>query len=157
MDAHRYELSPRYEIRLRYHPDAEARRESVGIQRVLPRRKLRVRDSVDLPESRRGFRGARGDGGGDLPHGHPAYFEIALKTKYSRDDDTSRMLDIIVGSVKFDLAYIYGQELGTPIDRVRGILSSETECQKGFSTLASIETATLTKMEKVMEKFDKLN
>ena len=87
----------------------------------------------------------------------PAYFEIALKTKYSRDDDTSRMLDIIVGSVKFDLAYIYGQELGTPIDRIRGILSSETECQKGFSTLASIETATLTKMEKVMEKFDKLN
>ena len=87
----------------------------------------------------------------------PAYFEIALKTKYSRDDDTSRMLDIIVGSVKFDLAYIYGQELGTPIDRVRGILSSETECSKGFSTLASIETATIAKMEKVMEKFDKLN
>lgn len=87
----------------------------------------------------------------------PAYFEIALKTKYSRDDDTSRMLDIIVGSVKFDLAYIYGQELGTPIDMVRDILSSETKCSKGFSTLASIETATIAKMEKVMEKFDELN
>jgi len=32
----------------------------------------------------------------------PAYFEIALKQKYSRDEETSQMLDLIRAGITFD-------------------------------------------------------
>lgn len=35
----------------------------------------------------------------------PAYFEIALKTKYSRDDDSAAMLDLILHAATVDLVY----------------------------------------------------
>lgn len=35
----------------------------------------------------------------------PAYFDIALKTKYSRDDDSAAMLDLILVSSTVDLVY----------------------------------------------------
>jgi hypothetical protein len=35
----------------------------------------------------------------------PAYFEIALKTKYSRDDDSAAMLDLILLSSTVDFVY----------------------------------------------------
>lgn len=35
----------------------------------------------------------------------PSYYEIALKTKYSRDNESEAMLDLIVGSRVFDLGY----------------------------------------------------
>ncbi|MCL1858566.1 MAG: hypothetical protein FWF92_04970 [Oscillospiraceae bacterium] len=42
----------------------------------------------------------------------PAYFEIALKNKYSRDDESSQMLDILVGGNTFQPAIIYSGSLG---------------------------------------------
>ena len=41
----------------------------------------------------------------------PAYYEIALKTKYSRDDDSSEMLDIILESRMYDMSYYAGSSL----------------------------------------------
>ena len=38
----------------------------------------------------------------------PAYYEIALKLKYTHDDDSVRTLDIITESVVLDFWYIYG-------------------------------------------------
>ena len=86
----------------------------------------------------------------------PAYFEIALKQKYSRDSETSEMLDMIVESVSFDLAYIYELSIGTPIDFMRDVLSSETNCSKGYTRLVAKEKPIITNMEKVMESYDKL-
>lgn len=86
----------------------------------------------------------------------PAYFEIALKQKYSRDSETSEMLDLIVESVGFDLAYIYEKSLGQPIDFMRDVLSSETNCSKGYTRLVARETPIITNMEKVMKSYDKL-
>ncbi|MCI8388005.1 MAG: hypothetical protein HFE63_06010 [Clostridiales bacterium] len=37
----------------------------------------------------------------------PAYYETALKTKYTRDDESVEMLDKIVESRVFDLGYVY--------------------------------------------------
>lgn len=37
----------------------------------------------------------------------PAYFETALKVKYARDNDSSKMFDIIKAGVSFDFGYIY--------------------------------------------------
>ena len=37
----------------------------------------------------------------------PAYYDINLKTKFSRDDDSSAMLDIIMDGRVFDFGYVY--------------------------------------------------
>ena len=37
----------------------------------------------------------------------PAYYEIALKAKYTHDDESVRMLDLIVDSRIFDFGYVY--------------------------------------------------
>ena len=37
----------------------------------------------------------------------PAYYEIALKVKYSHDDESVKMLDMIVDSRVFDFGYVY--------------------------------------------------
>jgi hypothetical protein len=41
----------------------------------------------------------------------PAYYDIALKTKYSRDDESSEMLDIILESRMYDMSYYAGNSL----------------------------------------------
>lgn len=38
----------------------------------------------------------------------PAYYEVALKVKYSHDDESVKMLDMIVDSRVFDFGYVYG-------------------------------------------------
>lgn len=37
----------------------------------------------------------------------PAYYEVALKTKYARDEETEEMLDLILEGRRFDFGYIY--------------------------------------------------
>ena len=37
----------------------------------------------------------------------PAFFETALKVKYSSDDDSARMYDIIKGSIMYDFGRVY--------------------------------------------------
>ncbi|MBQ8508700.1 MAG: hypothetical protein IJ493_02220 [Clostridia bacterium] len=43
----------------------------------------------------------------------PAYYEIALKTKYSRDDESSRMYDIIHDGMMLNFSYLYNGAIGT--------------------------------------------
>ena len=42
----------------------------------------------------------------------PQYYEQALMYKYTRDDDSVEMLDLIRDSVWFDFGYVYSQSLG---------------------------------------------
>jgi len=86
----------------------------------------------------------------------PAYFETALKGKYSRDSETSQMLDIIVEGVYLDVGYIFGNSAGHPIDRMRTVFSSSTQCEKAISTMTKGEKTYLNKMEDILEKFDAL-
>ena len=86
----------------------------------------------------------------------PAYFETALKGKYSRDSETARMLDIIVAGVYLDITYIYGQNLGTPIDMMRGILGGQSACEKAASTLAKKESSILKSMDKIIAAYEGL-
>jgi hypothetical protein len=37
----------------------------------------------------------------------PAYYEVALKTKYSRDNESEAMFDIIFNSIKWDIGFMY--------------------------------------------------
>ncbi|MGM9625354.1 MAG: hypothetical protein ACI3XM_06560 [Eubacteriales bacterium] len=86
----------------------------------------------------------------------PAYFETALKGKYSRDNETSQMLDLIVSGIYLDIAYIYGQNLNTPIDAIRGILGSSSTCSKALSTMASKEKSILKNMESIIKKYEQI-
>jgi ABC-type glycerol-3-phosphate transport system substrate-binding protein len=43
----------------------------------------------------------------------PAFYDKALKTKYSRDDDSERMMDIVKDSIIFDLGYLTGSLMNT--------------------------------------------
>lgn len=46
----------------------------------------------------------------------PAFYDKALKTKYSRDDDSERMMDIVKDSIIFDLGYLTGSLMNTGKD-----------------------------------------
>ena len=39
---------------------------------------------------------------------YPAYYDVALKNKYSEDPDTARMIDLIMEGRTFDLAFTFG-------------------------------------------------
>ena len=41
----------------------------------------------------------------------PTYYEISLKIKYSRDDETSQTLDIIRNGAIFDFGFVYSKSL----------------------------------------------
>ncbi|MBO5218979.1 MAG: hypothetical protein J6C52_06090 [Clostridia bacterium] len=86
----------------------------------------------------------------------PAYFEVALKVKYSRDDETAQMLDLIVDSVKLDLATVFGQKLGGPTDWFRDIVNSSAGCESAISTLASRETSIMSGMDNVKAQYKAL-
>ena len=46
----------------------------------------------------------------------PAYFEVALKVKYSRDDESAQMFDIIRESASFDFGRLYGGAAGISLN-----------------------------------------
>lgn len=86
----------------------------------------------------------------------PAYFDVALKGKYSRDTETAEMLDLLMDSINPDLTTIFGQVLGAPVDMVRGFLGSTSENSKAVSKLAASEKTILNKMQTVMDDYAKL-
>lgn len=69
----------------------------------------------------------------------PAYYEVALKQKYARDDIVSQMLDEITGSIRFDFGFIYSASLNDLIKVFRNI--NGDEASNPASTLRSTEKA----------------
>ena len=55
----------------------------------------------------------------------PAYFEIALKSKYSRDDVSSQLLDVMYQSMYTDFGYCYSSTLNS-IGMLRPLVSNQT-------------------------------
>lgn len=78
----------------------------------------------------------------------PAYFEIALKKKYARDDDSSRMYDIIRDTMTLDFGYIYGNAIGSP----EGVFSSSYRKENSLaSNVASRKTSLEASLDKYLE------
>ena len=86
----------------------------------------------------------------------PAYFETALKGKYSRDSETSQMLDLIVSGIYLDIAYIYGDNLQSPIGDLRTILGSPTAHSKAVSTMTSKEKQMLKRMDTIIKEYESI-
>ena len=81
----------------------------------------------------------------------PAYYETALKVKYSRDDETSQMLDMIRNSVKFDFAYIYNASLNNPMSQFRQLVMKDVDA--AASTLAANMKACSKKLDTLLEQY----
>jgi hypothetical protein len=56
----------------------------------------------------------------------PAYYETALKIKYSRDDATSQMLDIICDGAQFDFAYVYSNSMNNIVHIFRDLTGKKS-------------------------------
>ena len=55
----------------------------------------------------------------------PAFYEIALKSKYSRDDESAEMIDIIRSGLTFDFGKIYVTELAYSMNILRDLMSNK--------------------------------
>ena len=79
----------------------------------------------------------------------PAYYEISLKTKYSRDNESQEMLDIIFASTVFDLGNIFdwGGVYSLP-----GTLT-ENSSTDFSSRYKKIEKSAIKNMEKTIEQY----
>ena len=76
----------------------------------------------------------------------PTYFEVALKAKYARDDDSSRMYDIIRDSMILDFGYTFGNAIGGP----EGVFS---DSYRKENSLISNATKKQSSLEKALEKY----
>ena len=63
----------------------------------------------------------------------PAYFEMALKTKYARDYESEEMLDIIRASAIYDFGYLNHVLAGDPLSSIGAHLVSTNN--RGFATV----------------------
>jgi len=82
----------------------------------------------------------------------PAYYDICLKSKYARDEESSKMLDIIFSSYRLELAEVYNWG-GLP-DQVSSALRNGAEIA---SALAKREKSVLKGIEKSIASFGENN
>jgi len=79
----------------------------------------------------------------------PEYCEITLKTRYSYDDDVSRMFDLIINSIVYDPGEIYANLLGTPSMIIKEALRDNNP--NWASKMVSIKNGLINKMDSVTE------
>ena len=78
----------------------------------------------------------------------PAYYDVTLKGKVSRDNDSGDMLDIIYSNIKLDLTILLAEQL--PVDtNMRNFLINNTT--DFVSTIASLKSQCETKLQKDVE------
>ncbi|MCL2771868.1 MAG: extracellular solute-binding protein [Oscillospiraceae bacterium] len=81
----------------------------------------------------------------------PAYYDISLKTKFARDNESQEMLDLIFASRLYDIAQVYNW--GNVTDFFNSL-------NKGTNTMASYwdknEAKITTAMEKTIAQFDQI-
>jgi hypothetical protein len=83
----------------------------------------------------------------------PAYYDIALKSKYARDDESSEMLDIILAGRTADLGYIDGYGAFLP----SSIQSSIVSRQNNFaSTIDKAQGRIENDISKAIQKYEDL-
>jgi len=84
----------------------------------------------------------------------PTYYETALKVKYSRDDATSQMLDMIRDRIEFSFAMIYGSGLNNAGTQFRNLIKGESDAVA--STLASNMVTCEAKLADLLTKYSEM-
>ncbi|MBQ8398122.1 MAG: hypothetical protein IJX53_08020 [Clostridia bacterium] len=81
-----------------------------------------------------------------------AYFETALKEKYSRDSQSSQMLDLIREGVVFDFGFYYNSQLNNCATMMRSVISGgKNNYSSYYSMLSKIYSKKLTEL---LEKYE---
>lgn len=81
----------------------------------------------------------------------PAYFEIALKQKYSRANDDAKMYDLILDGLRFNFGFVYSASIGNVSQLWRSLLDSNSD--KIVSTYASIEKSSNKLLDQLIKKY----
>ncbi|NLE12780.1 MAG: hypothetical protein GX628_03770 [Clostridiales bacterium] len=82
----------------------------------------------------------------------PAYYEIALKTKYMRDSESVRVLDIIKNAATTDFAYVYNYAIGELGTITRTLMKSQS--RDFMSLYTSKESVYKEKLNEVIAAFN---
>lgn len=85
----------------------------------------------------------------------PAYYEVALKQKYARDNVVSQMLDQIMSDIRFDFGYVYSASLGDLIKIFRKLNGADGTSPA--STLKSTQKVTVKSLERLVENIEALD
>lgn len=85
----------------------------------------------------------------------PAYFEIALKTKYSRDNDSARMYDIIRETMYLDFGYVFNNAISDPLGLLKNSMAEENSLASNIaSRKTALETALTNYIDSIKELED---
>jgi hypothetical protein len=78
----------------------------------------------------------------------PAYYEVALKGKYSKDEETWQMLDNIVNNLKINGGLLYTIELDDITQKIRTSIKNKISNSEQFLSARNIG-----KIQKMLENF----
>ena len=81
----------------------------------------------------------------------PNYFELALKTKYSADSETSEIFDIIHDSMILDFGYTYDNAVGNPVAVFNNVLNNINSFSSTVKAQARMIDKLYTKMVETIE------
>jgi hypothetical protein len=82
----------------------------------------------------------------------PAYYEISLKTKHSRDDESAEMLDLILGNRVIDIGDVYNfAEFGSQFYQLAA--KNDRNLQSFYEKL---EGKVNKEIDKLIDKFENL-
>ncbi len=84
-----------------------------------------------------------------------AYYEIALKEKYSRDEETQKMLDFIRSSIRFNFGWVNTGSLDNVYQQFRDLVRLNSD--KVASSITKKMTACQKKLDKFLEIYSELD
>ena len=80
----------------------------------------------------------------------PAYYEVALKTKYSRDEESVRMLDLISAGVVYDFGLLYNIPT---FDAYQSLLLDKKDPSTFASFIEKNQPKAETKLQKILDLY----
>ena len=82
----------------------------------------------------------------------PAYYDVNLKGKVSRDEESTQSLDIIISTIKYDIGYLAGLGISSMLYSMAD--SYNTDLASQYQKQTKVVTKTL---EKLVSKFEALD
>jgi len=80
----------------------------------------------------------------------PAYFDVALKNRYSRDEQTAEMMDLIQDSALINFEQLYNESIGNPWFVLRTLMPAQNS---NYASYWATNSKVITKMlQKAVEK-----
>jgi hypothetical protein len=85
----------------------------------------------------------------------PAYFDTALKNRYSRDADTAEMVDLLKDSIYINFESLYNESIGNPWFVLRMLMPQKSSNFASYwATNEKVVTSKLAEAVKLIEELD---